>query len=173
SPGSVRRGGDAARRSGDRAGAGGLATGAGVRDAVGPPRGLVSHEEPMSNPVVRIEIPASGEYLAVLRAAATGLAASLHFTYEQIDDLRIAVDEACAQLLARHGGADLLRVAYVIAGSTLQVQVTVTGDGPAESKPLPKDTFSWQILKALTDEVDEHVDGVGVHLSFSKRGGTR
>ncbi|HKE98980.1 MAG TPA: ATP-binding protein [Actinomycetes bacterium] len=127
----------------------------------------------MSNPVVRIEIPASGEYLAVLRAAATGLAASLHFTYEQIDDLRIAVDEACAQLLARHGGADSLRVAYLIAGSRLQVEVTVTGDGLSAPRPLPKDTFSWQILKALTDDIDERVDGLGVHLAFSKHGGPR
>jgi serine/threonine-protein kinase RsbW len=127
----------------------------------------------MSDPVVRIEIPASGEYLAVLRAAATGLAANLHFTYEQIDDLRIAVDEACAQLLARHGDAASLQVAYVAVSSTLQVEVTVIGDGVTELKPLPKDTFSWQILRALTDEVDERMDDGGVHLSFTKRGGTR
>src|SRR4029453_19457334 len=53
---------------------------------------------PIMTSTVHLEIPASGAYLAVVRAAATGLAAQLQFTYEEIDDLRIAVDEACTQL---------------------------------------------------------------------------
>ena len=125
----------------------------------------------MPDPAVRIEIPARGEYLAVLRAAATGLAAGLEFTFEDIDDLRIAVDEACAQLLARHGGADRLRVTYVVDASALRVEVAVEGD--RLGGPLPKDTFAWQILRALTDELEERADGDGLCLAFSKRGGAR
>jgi serine/threonine-protein kinase RsbW len=123
----------------------------------------------MPQRAVRIEIPAFAEYLTVVRAAATGLAAGLEFTYEEIDDLRIAVDEACAQLLARRGSADTLTVEYALDESALRIEVTVPGDDGAE--PLPRDTFAWQILRALTDEVDEHVDAAGLHLSFRKRGG--
>jgi serine/threonine-protein kinase RsbW len=123
----------------------------------------------MADPAVRIEIPASGEYLAVLRAAATGLAAGLHFTYEEIDDLRIAVDEACAQLLSRRGAAETLTVVYQVGDASLDVEVTVPSNGASE--PLDRDTFAWQILKALTDQVDERVDDKGVHLAFTKRGG--
>ena len=79
----------------------------------------------MSEPAVQIETPATGEYLAVVRAAATGLAAGLDFTYEQIDDLRIAVDEACAQLLAHRSGEGVLRVTYSVDGATLSVEATV------------------------------------------------
>jgi serine/threonine-protein kinase RsbW len=126
----------------------------------------------MSEPAVQIETPASGEYLAVVRAAATGLAAGLNFTYEQIDDLRIAVDEACAQLLVHRAGAETLRVAYAVRDTTLRVEVTVKpgGDPP---EPLPADTFSMQILRALTDGVDERVDADEVMLAFEKRGGAR
>ena len=74
---------------------------------------------------VHLEIPASGAYLAVVRAAATGLAAQLQFTYEEIDDLRIAVDEACTQLLARRGGATTLNVAYHLADAELRVDVSI------------------------------------------------
>ena len=125
----------------------------------------------MPEPAVRIEIPASGEYLAVLRAAATGLAAGLHFTYEEIDDLRIAVDEACTQLLARRGPADTLEVTYEVGDSSLDVEVTVPG--AVSGDPLDRDTFAWQILRALTDDVDERIDGKGLHVAFRKRGGTR
>ena len=130
----------------------------------------------MSEPAVQIETPATGEYLAVVRAAATGLAAGLDFTYEQIDDLRIAVDEACAQLLAHRSGEGVLRVTYSVDGATLSVEATVDRldkDGAEPPGPLPKDTFSWQILRAVTDELDERIDAGEVLVAFRKRGGAR
>ena len=128
-----------------------------------------------SDPAVLIETPASGEYLAVVRAAATGLAAGLDFTYEQIDDLRIAVDEACAQLLAqaREAAAGTMRVAYAIEDAALTVEVAVGLSGGRAPAPLPRDTFSWQILRALTDQVDERSSDGEVRLSFRKLGGAR
>ena len=47
-----------------------------------------------------LTVPADGGYLGVLRTATAGLAARLHFALDEIEDLRIAVDEACAMLLA-------------------------------------------------------------------------
>jgi serine/threonine-protein kinase RsbW len=130
----------------------------------------------MSEPAVQIETPAAGEYLAVVRAAATGLAAGLDFTYEQIDDLRIAVDEACAQLIAHRAGAATLRVAYSVETAALRVEVTVDGaddDGGGPPDLLSRDTFGWQILGAVVDEIDERIDAGEVLLAFRKRGGTR
>jgi serine/threonine-protein kinase RsbW len=125
-------------------------------------------EKPMESKI-RVEIPASGAYLTVLRAAATGLAAGLRFTYEELDDLRIAVDEACAQVLARRDGAETLQVDYATDGSALQVQVALRGGSPGE--PLPRDTFAWRILSALTDGVEEELDADCRLLRFRKVGG--
>jgi serine/threonine-protein kinase RsbW len=119
---------------------------------------------------VHLEIPASGAYLAVVRAAATGLAAQLQFTYEEIDDLRIAVDEACTQLLARRGSATTLNVAYHLADTELRVDVSV--EAPDSGRPpLARDTFAWQILSAMTDEVREQSEAGRLWLSFRKAGG--
>src|SRR6266699_583394 len=49
---------------------------------------------------VTVCMPAEGAYLSVLRTATAGLAARLDFTLDEIEDLRIAVDEACAMLLS-------------------------------------------------------------------------
>src|SRR3978361_1530004 len=58
--------------------------------------------------IVRLQLPAVGVYLSVLRSATAGLAARLNFTLEEIEDLRIAVAEACALLLPSAGpGAGL------------------------------------------------------------------
>ena len=58
---------------------------------------------PIGDDVVLLTVPADGGYLGVLRTATAGLAARLQFALDEIEDLRIAVDEACAMLLAdRH-----------------------------------------------------------------------
>jgi serine/threonine-protein kinase RsbW len=123
----------------------------------------------MPTATVHLEIPASGAYLSVARAAATGLAAQLQFTYEEIDDLRIAVDEACTQLLARRGSATTLQVDYHLADTELRVDVSI--EAPDRGGPLAKDTFAWQILTAITDEVSERAESDHLALSFRKVGG--
>jgi serine/threonine-protein kinase RsbW len=125
----------------------------------------------MATSTVHLEIPASGAYLAVARAAATGLAAQLHFTYDEIDDLRIAVDEACTQLMARRGSATTLRVAYQMEDGGLCVEVSV--DATDLGGPLERDTFAWQILSAMTDEVIEKAEAGRLALRFRKHGGQR
>jgi serine/threonine-protein kinase RsbW len=123
----------------------------------------------MPTSTVHLEIPASGAYLSVARAAATGLAAQLQFTYEEIDDLRIAVDEACTQLLARRGSATTLNVAYHLADAELRVDVSIEASDRGD--PLERDTFAWQILSAMTDEVREQSEDGRLWLSFRKSGG--
>lgn len=133
----------------------------------------LSHEQPhtMAASSVHLEIPASGAYLAVARAAATGLAAQLHFTYDQIDDLRIAVDEACTQLMARRGSAGTIQLAYHLDGSELSVEASV--DAPDRGGPLERDTFGWQILTAVADEVIEQDQGSRLLIKLRKSGGSR
>ena len=61
---------------------------------------------------VVVSVPARPEFMQLLRAAVGSVAARVDFTYEAIDDLRIAVDEACARILAVPGtpGTLFLRI---------------------------------------------------------------
>jgi serine/threonine-protein kinase RsbW len=114
--------------------------------------------------VVVITVPATGAYLSVLRTASAGLAARLDFTLDEIEDLRIAVDEACAMLLPRAvGGADVECEFTLDADSiTIEVRVpTVDGESPS------RETFAWTVLSALVGEVDSSTtadDRVTVNL---------
>jgi serine/threonine-protein kinase RsbW len=106
---------------------------------------------------VTIKLPAAGAYLSVLRTATAGLAARLDFTLDEIEDLRIAVDEACAMLLSQAvPGTDLecrfsLEGAAGDGGPCMSVGVSVlTVDGQQPSR----DTFAWTVLSALAGEVD-------------------
>lgn len=105
--------------------------------------------------LVRIKLPATGAYLSVLRTATAGLAARLDFTLDEIEDLRIAVDEACAMLLSQAvAGADL-ECTFELTGDVISVSVSVlTQDGREPSR----DTFAWTVLTALAGDVDSDAD---------------
>jgi serine/threonine-protein kinase RsbW len=109
----------------------------------------------LQNDVVTIKLPAAGAYLSVLRTATAGLAARLDFTLDEIEDLRIAVDEACAMLLAQAvPGADL-DCRFSLESDSIRVGVSVlTLDGQQPSR----DTFAWTVLSALAGEVDSAAD---------------
>lgn len=100
--------------------------------------------------VVLLTVPADGAYLVVLRTAAAGLAAHLHFTLDEIEDLRIAVDEACAMLIRLAAPAAALRCRFTLTGEQLGVEVAVPA-APAASPPATS-SFAWKVLTALASE---------------------
>lgn len=104
---------------------------------------------------VTVVLPAEGAYLAVLRMVTGGLAARLDFTLDEIEDLKIAVDEACAMLLAAALPGGDLSVTFVLQTDVLHVAVTVS---TLEGREPSRESFSWTVLTALAGEVDASVD---------------
>jgi serine/threonine-protein kinase RsbW len=105
--------------------------------------------------VVLLTVPADGGYLGVLRTATATLAARLQFALDEIEDLRIAVDEACAMLLVVATPEAELQCRFAVTDDALLVVVTVpTVRGarlPAES------SFAWKVLTALTTSANAEV----------------
>jgi serine/threonine-protein kinase RsbW len=107
--------------------------------------------------VVQLDVPAHPAYVAVVRTAAAGLAARADLTLDRIEDLRIAVDEACAMLLAIATRGAELECRFAVTEDALTVEVTVsTVRGarlPAES------SFAWKVLTALTTSASAEASG--------------
>lgn len=125
--------------------------------------------EPGSKDFVEVRLPAAGAYLSVLRTATAGLAARLDFTLDEIEDLRIAVDEACAILLQQAVPGSVLSCVFRLVGDALWVSVSApTTDGRAPER----DTFAWTVLSALAGEVDSTVaEDKTVSISLHKKRG--
>ncbi|REE98824.1 anti-sigma factor [Thermomonospora umbrina] len=109
---------------------------------------------PAIRDVVTVKLPADSAYLSVLRTATAGLAARLDFTLDEIEDLRIAVDEACAMLLAQAVPGTDLECQFELTGEAMRIAVSVlTVDGVEPSR----DTFAWTVLSSLAGDVDSRV----------------
>ena len=103
---------------------------------------------------VTVCMPAEGAYLSVLRTATAGLAARLDFTLDEIEDLRIAVDEACAMLLSQAIPGTNLECAFDLGAEEMTITVSVTA---AEPRIPARDTFAWTVLSALAGTVDSRL----------------
>ncbi len=111
----------------------------------------------MTTPQIYLRVPANPGFVSLLRTTVGAFAAHEHYTLEQIDDLRMAAEEAAVQLLRRSTG-DRLTLEMSADEQQMQVRLTVsvTPGGPV----IDPESFSWTILQALADDLDLH-DGRG------------
>jgi serine/threonine-protein kinase RsbW len=110
--------------------------------------------------VVELTVPASTAYLGVVRTATAGLAARLSFTLDEIEDLRIAVDQACVMLLSlprpQPPDSATLTCRFRVSDRALAVTVSARVD---ERAVMPvEQSFAWQVLTAHAAEVTGHAE---------------
>jgi serine/threonine-protein kinase RsbW len=123
---------------------------------------------PETLPDVELRIPADGAFLTVLRTATAGLAARLDFTLDDIEDLRIAVDEACAMVLPQARVGSDLACAFFLHTNSLTVSVSAQCDSPRHPS---RDGFAWTVLAALTTSVSADVQGDVLTVNLSRASG--
>ena len=117
------------------------------------------------HPDVELRIPADSSFLTVLRTATAGLAARLDFTLDDIEDLRIAVDEACAMVLPQARPDSDLTCTFDLQTERLTVTVSAECDAP---RPPDRGTFAWTVLSALTSDVTADVAGDRLTVSLAR-----
>ena len=99
---------------------------------------------------VTLRFPASLEYIRLARLVASGLAAQMNFTLDDIEDLRIAVDELCSALVeAAADRTSTVTVAFRIDGHQIHMEADVP-TVPANGSYVI-DNISAHILRAAVD----------------------
>jgi serine/threonine-protein kinase RsbW len=125
-----------------------------AQQGAGPRPGTVATDR-ATRDRVRVSMPAEGAYLSVLRTATAGLAARLDFTLDEIEDLRIAVDEACAMLLSQAIPGTSLECDFELGTDSMTITVLVVA---AQPRTPARDTFAWTVLSALAGDVDAKLE---------------
>jgi serine/threonine-protein kinase RsbW len=129
----------------------------------------VSVERTRAHTTIELDMPASPELMTVVRFTAATLASLSSFSIEEIDDIRLAVEELCLSLTGGRAGVpmhlvfvrdeDLLEVSCIVAlASTWRAP---EGD--------PQEEWSRRILEALVDEHGQEVVDDGCRAWIRKR----
>lgn len=106
---------------------------------------------------IRLAVPAVPEYARIARLTVAGLATRMGFTYDEIEDLRIAVGEACSVLLGADGRVGTITLTYGVGEDAITVEAT--GDFTDDDRlDIETADLSGQILSAVVDEHEVSAD---------------
>jgi serine/threonine-protein kinase RsbW len=125
---------------------------------------------------VELVIPCRPEYVGVARLAVLGIASRMPFSYDEVEDVRLAVGEACTHAVERAGsGAATIRITSTIDEHALVIEVA--DDVAAGTKPRPSNEadgllgmdqqgLGALLIEILVDEakIDTRPDGTTVLL---------
>jgi serine/threonine-protein kinase RsbW len=118
--------------------------------------------------VVEIRISARPALIPTVRAVASDLAGRADYDLDAISDLRMAVDEACATLVAVTPEDSLLSCKFIIGKERIEVIVSTRAAPPGTT--VSTESFGWRVLQTLADEVstelglDDEPDALVIHL---------
>src|SRR5690242_5234844 len=100
---------------------------------------------------LELRVPSTATQLPAVRAMAGDLAMRMDYDLDSVEDLRLAVDEACAILAAIGEKEQPLTVVFETARAGLHIEAWVPA---AEGTAVPRDGFGWAVLQTLADAVD-------------------
>ena len=131
--------------------------------------------------VIEIRFPSRKEYVGVVRLAVSGLGQRCNFTIDEIEDLKIAVTEACTNAVvhAYNGKPGEIVVRCYPAKNILTVEVNDSGIGFNPKKIVPgakgKDKapslgLGLTFIKSLTHDLKiKSAPKKGTSLTFRKK----
>ena len=118
----------------------------------------------MQGDVLRLTMPAAPRFSRIARVGVTGLASRLGFSYEDVQDLRQAIGEACGHLVDQSEPGSSLEVRYLVDEHAMEVEVEV--DELVAGRSDQVTDLARKILEATVD--DHQVRDEGRTVWFRK-----
>ena len=99
--------------------------------------------------LIGLEIPAAAQFVATARLVAAAGGADAGLTVDDLDELRLGVDELVAVLVERADGAARIRITLAVEPGRVVVEAAIEGAVGGAIEPL--DELSSRIVAAVTD----------------------
>lgn len=129
----------------------------------------------MTCETIKMEITANPEYVSIIRLTTSGIANKVGFCIDGIEDLKVAISEACTNAI-KHSLDDRFVIIYSMIQDGLTIEIIDNGKGydrNAISQPdidnLKEGGMGLFIIKSLMDEVIvETQEGKGTSIKMTK-----
>ena len=132
-----------------------------------PPRHLAQSPEPISGLEMELKVPGSAHYLQTIRTVVGRAGHLLGFSFDGIEDLALATDEASSLLI--EGSPTSLYLSFEsLSSGGLEVHIVTADRIPNWPPDNLLDDTRWQILSALSEKVwpiTGETSGIGLSQS--------
>jgi serine/threonine-protein kinase RsbW len=125
----------------------------------------------MAGPIdlITVSVPPETGSVEVLRAVTASVAARMNMPFDGIEDLRLAVDEACAWLLGLAREATSMTLRLRPMDDRLEAVVSIDAAERAWPPPDLEQSLSWRVLSELVDTVSLDAEASGPSIRLIKR----
>lgn len=123
----------------------------------------------MSKDQVTLTVPARGEFARTVRMTAAELATRMGMTYDEVEDVRMALEEAFVYACDCMGEDENVTFVFDLRDGALSANV-----GPLAACDFDEDEqhYAELIIRSLCDEFSIDRDGEAATLRLSRRVGT-
>ncbi len=113
---------------------------------------------------VRVEFPAQTVNMAIARAVAAAIAARADLTVDQIEDVRLAMDETLSHVMSVAAPDSSVLCEMCVTDGIVSASIRCPVASPDIPEPNP---FSWTVLSALVGDVDVTIENNSIVMSWS------
>ena len=129
----------------------------------------------MTYETIKMEISANPEYVSIIRLTTSGIANKVGFCLDDIEDLKVAISEACTNAI-KHSLEDRFTIIYTMIEKGLTIEIIDNGKGyntKEVSEPdldnLKESGMGLFIIESLMDEVNvESTEVNGTIIKMTK-----
>jgi serine/threonine-protein kinase RsbW len=129
---------------------------------------------------IKLTIPSLSDYVGVVRLTASGIANRMKFTHEDIEDIKIAVSEACTNAVQYAYGDSPgdIEIVFSIFEDKLEIKISDSGKGfdiDADVKTKEDDPekiglgLGIVFMRSLMDHVDYDTSMNGTTVTLVKK----
>ena len=129
----------------------------------------------MACETIKMEISSNPEYVSIIRLTTSGIANKIGFCLDDIEDLKVAISEACTNAI-KHSLDDRFIIVFNILENGLTIEIIDEGQGydiSSISEPnldnLQESGMGLFIIQSLMDDVTiESKEGKGTTIKMTK-----
>lgn len=114
----------------------------------------------MSCDKISMKLTSNPNFVSVIRLTVSGIASKIGFSFDEIEDLKVSISEACTNAI-KHSKEDLFEINFYIYEDKLSIEVIDDGVGYNEDSVEDPDPLNPKtsglglfIIKTLMDEVE-------------------
>ncbi|MFD0716028.1 anti-sigma B factor RsbW [Paenibacillus sp. GCM10027626] len=112
---------------------------------------------------IRLQIPSQADYIDVVRVCLYGIATKIGFSYEDIEDMKVAVSEACNNAVLHGSQAsenNSIEICFKHSDAKIVIKIKNKGSTFAHNEALDK----ANPLPSMTNISDLPIGGLGLYL---------